>query len=161
MCFCLSCYDLVWCVSVCVCVWMWSWGMTRGWSMRGSCGHACYDAKCLMQCTAAPCFAWHKRASLSLCLVRQETAPVQNLLLVLYKYAGGWIQALSTLPWRGWVRCLWKSGCGSFYKGKLAVWILSWLHQPGIQTTCADVLFCPVLYVGNGKKKRLNPGTEL
>lgn len=129
---------------------------------RGSsCGHACYDAKCLMQCTAAPCFAWHKRASLSLCLVRQETAPVQNLLLVLYKYAGGWIQALSTLPWRGWVRCLWKSGCGSFYKGKLAVWILSWLHQPGIQTTCADVLFCPVLYVGNGKKKRLNPGTEL
>lgn len=45
-----------------------------------------------------------------------------------------------------------KSGCGSFYKGKLAVWILSWLHQPGIQTTCADVLFCPVLYVGNGKK---------
>jgi hypothetical protein len=33
--------------------------------------------------------------------------------------------------------------CGSFYKGKLAVWILSWVHQPGIQTTC-DVMSCTI-----------------
>jgi hypothetical protein len=50
--------------------------MSRGQSRGGELGHACYDAKCLMLCTALLCMA--QKSSISLCLVKQHPAAVQN-----------------------------------------------------------------------------------
>ena len=108
-----------------------------------------------MQCTA-PCFAWHKRASLSLwrlCLVKQEPAAVQNLVLVLYKICRWMDSGIQHFALTGMSE---MSCVVLFIKESLLCGFSLGSISQGFRL---HVLLCPVLYIGNGKKTQSRNST--